>query len=110
MVVPGSVAGGRNRGGHALIRDGAALVETIEDVAHHLGWNPAGRSPLNAPLSPTQAEDAVLRRIGEGDACGVEQLATETGMSPARLLQRLAELELSGLVRRLEGGRFVRQS
>jgi DNA processing protein len=38
MAVPGSVAGGRNRGGHALIRDGAALVETAGDVLTELGW------------------------------------------------------------------------
>lgn len=109
MVVPGSVAGGRNRGGHALIRDGAALVETVEDVADQLGWT-SRRESGRAPSGSRQATDPVLRRMGDGEVCGVEQLTTDTGMSPARVLQRLAELELSGLVRRVEGGRFVRQS
>jgi DNA processing protein len=110
MAVPGVVAGGRNRGGHALIRDGAALVETAEDVLQQLGWACPG-APSRAATGRTGPEtDPVLRNMREGEVCSVEQLAADTGLGPARLLQRLAELELGGLVRRLAGGRFVRQS
>ena len=48
MVVPGDVRGGANRGGHALLRDGARLVEGAADVLEELGWTP-GSPPSDAP-------------------------------------------------------------
>jgi DNA processing protein len=107
MVVPGSVAGGRNRGGHALIRDGAALVETAEDVVQQLGWRlPASPS---GPAASGSA-DPILRRMAAGEALDVDTLAARSGMCVVRILQRLGELELQGIVQRVEGGRFLRQS
>src|SRR5687768_17997630 len=41
MAVPGNVLSGRNRGGHALIRDGAKIVESADDIVAELGWGPA---------------------------------------------------------------------
>src|SRR5689334_17849189 len=38
MAVPGSVLGGRNRGSHALLKDGAKVVETADDILEELGW------------------------------------------------------------------------
>jgi DNA processing protein len=107
MVVPGSVVGGRNRGGHALIRDGAALVETAEDVLEQLGWQL--RSPPSA-TAPVVAGDAILCRMPSGESLDVDTLAARSGLSVARILQRLGELELQGIVQRVPGGRFLRQS
>ena len=42
MAVPGSVLSGRNRGSHALLKDGAKVVETADDILEELGW-PVGR-------------------------------------------------------------------
>ena len=50
MAVPGSVAQGRNRGAHALIRDGAPIVESAEDVLRELGWN-----QVATPVSGTKS-------------------------------------------------------
>ena len=38
MAVPGNVLSGRNRGGHALLRDGAKIVESADDIVEELGW------------------------------------------------------------------------
>ena len=38
MAVPGSVLSGRNRGSHALLKDGAKVVETADDILQELGW------------------------------------------------------------------------
>ena len=46
MVVPGNVLSGRNKGGHALLRDGAKIVETADDIVRELGWS--GRRPCTA--------------------------------------------------------------
>src|SRR5262249_60949961 len=37
-AVPGSVLGGRNRGSHALLKDGAKVVESADDILEELGW------------------------------------------------------------------------
>ena len=38
MAVPGNVLSGRNKGGHALLRDGAKIVESADDIVRELGW------------------------------------------------------------------------
>ena len=112
LAVPGNVLNGRNRGGHALLRDGARLVETADDVLDELGLDgPVGRAALQAtqPTGTTaQSTDAVLRTFTDGDAVDLDEISANSGLSPARLLPRLLELELRGLVRRVGGGRFVR--
>jgi DNA processing protein len=105
MAVPGSILGSRHRGCHALLRDGARLVETARDVLDELGVAAAtGGAGLGVPL----ARDPLLALIaaeGEGD---VDVLAERSGLTVAVLLQRLLALELAGHVRRVPGGRFVR--
>jgi len=105
MAVPGSVLSGRHRGCHALIRDGAAVVESAGDVLAELrGTCWGGSTPWRDPLSP----DPVLRAMAPGESYDVEALGAETGLPPSRLLPRLLELELLGAVSRVDGGRFVR--
>ena len=56
---------------------------------------------------PTQS-DPVVAAMALGESYDTDALAGLTGQAPARLLVRLLELELRGVVRRLDGGRFVR--
>ena len=115
MVVPGTVLAGRNRGGHQLIRDGAALVETAEDVlAVLVGATPA--SEASAPLVPEGPEPrdaegiAVLAALDPSDPPDFDGVVRVTGLPAPTVLTRLAELELSGAIARVAGGRFVRSS
>jgi DNA processing protein len=109
-AVPGNVLSGRNRGGHALIRDGATIVESAADVLEALGWVPDGVAGASARTddAATASADPVLSRMALGDPCGLDALARDSGLDPARLIARLSDLELRGLVRRVGGGRFVR--
>ncbi|MEZ5286298.1 MAG: DNA-processing protein DprA [Vicinamibacterales bacterium] len=93
MVVPGRVAGQRNRGGHLLIRDGAKIVESADDILQEMGWSPAARGSEECPEVIEFTVDDAVR---------------ETGWTPAAVLARLAELELAGQVRRVGAARFVR--
>jgi DNA processing protein len=108
MVVPGGVLSGRNRGGHALIRDGAALVESAEDVLAVLGLaTSAGTSP-GRPSKP--AGDPILSALDVDDGLDLDELTASLGVDASSLLARLTALELAGEVVRKPGGRFVRSS
>jgi DNA processing protein len=107
MAVPGSALNGRNRGAHALIKNGAALVEEAEDVLAALGvW----ALPARAPAAGEEDRDPILAVMQTGDAYHVDQLSHLAGLEPARLLARLLELELRGAVARDGAGRFVRSA
>ncbi|HVG56856.1 MAG TPA: DNA-processing protein DprA [Vicinamibacterales bacterium] len=112
MAVPGNVLSGRNRGGHALIRDGAKIVECADDIVVELGLRPpaqigaAGQGSNNRSMS---SEDPVLSRMDPACTYDLDSLAAASGMTAPRLLPHLADLELRGLVRRAGGGRFMRQ-
>jgi DNA processing protein len=113
MAVPGNVLSGRNRGGHALLKDGAKIVETADDIVEGLGWDPAAvqSGHTEASSSATAASaDPVLRAMVANQPYDLDALASRSGLDARRLLPRLVELELAGLVRRQGGGRFVRPS
>ena len=113
MAVPGNVLSGRNRGGHALIRDGAKIVECADDIVEELGLVEASNdpgSPASSRGTSATSTDPVLRAMDVGQAYDLDALAAGCGLDAYRLLPRLMKLELAGLVRRADGGRFVRPS
>ena len=120
LAVPGNVLGGRNYGAHALLRDGAKLVECADDILEELPLSltqPApGTGDLGLGISSAKesknvklaSQDPVLRAMDEGDPYDLDEIAERSGVDRMRLLPRLLELELAGALRRVEGGRFVR--
>jgi DNA processing protein len=119
LAVPGTVLSGRSKGSNALIRDGARLVETAEDVLEELGL----RDPRNARMHQQTTEhpecaiaactelhepDPVLRALADGEIRDLDQISAASGLTAPAILARLCELELAGQVRRLPGGQFVR--
>ena len=109
LAVPGNVLSGRNRGAHALLRDGAKIVESADDILEELGLRPAGRRAGGAGAT---RRDAARPGAGLPDAGRAVRSRRDCrairAVDRARLLPRLFELELQGLVRRAGGGRFVR--
>jgi DNA processing protein len=105
MAVPGSVLSGRNRGSHALLKDGARMVESADDILQELGWWTGV-----AALEPVKSQDdnALLGAMDPGESYGLDELAVATGLDSSRLLADLSELELSGKVIGT-GGRFTRR-
>ncbi len=104
MAVPGSVLSGRNRGGHALLKDGAKVVETADDILVEIGFE-AG--PWSAE-APAHEPDLLLRHMDAGESYDLDALACMTGFDIPGLLSQLGELELQGRIRRSEAGRFSR--
>ncbi len=105
LAVPGNVLSGRNRGGHALLRDGARLVESADDILEELGLASTGRGK---PGADGVDRDPVLAALVPGEPVDLGQISSITGLGASQLLPRLLELELRGAVRREPGGRFVR--
>lgn len=98
FAVPGPVAGGRNRGGHLLIRDGAKLVENADDILEEIG-RPVLRQAVRSSLAAGLPESVDFT---------IDELVERSGERPSVVLARLLELELSGQIQRIGGGRFVR--
>ena len=105
LAVPGNVLSGRNRGAHALLRDGAKIVEGADDILEELGL--FVQACAESDRSAT-AVDPVLACLPAGEPCDLDTISERSGLNSAKLLSRLFELELQGLVQRAGGGRFVR--
>jgi DNA processing protein len=106
FAIPGSIHSPQARGCHALIRQGAKLVETAADVLEELrGVAP----PVAAPPAGPVPADPVLQALGH-DPATLDALIARTGWPAAELAARLLELELDGAVARLPGGLFQRRA
>ena len=115
MAVPGSILSPQSAGCHALIRQGAALVESPEQVVEELGpptplsaSRPALPSVASPPEAQPAADDPVLRALGH-DPLSLDTLIDRCGWSAAALAAHLLELELDGRVARLPGGLYQRR-
>ncbi len=114
FAVPGSVESRTSRGCHRLLRDGATLVETADDVLEQLGPlveaaprddGPPIRHP--AELQLNELEQRVLAAIGP-DATPIDHVVAESGLPVPQVLSILSVLEMRRLVRRLSGAMVAR--
>lgn len=109
FAIPSSIHAPQSRGCHALIRQGAKLVESAQDILEDLRLAPPQTPVAAAPGDgDTAADDPLLQAMGF-DPVGFDALQARTGEPTDRLQARLLELELDGLVARLPGGLLQRQ-
>ncbi|MGH7765207.1 MAG: DNA-processing protein DprA [Candidatus Dormibacteraceae bacterium] len=112
MAVPGSVFSPLSVGTHALIRDGAGLVQNARDVLAALGH---GGEVLDDPLATpgrlgfdlAQERDGILAHLSDVLALSAAEIARKLQLPIAEVLGRLTALELDGAVRRHQDG-FIR--
>lgn len=111
MAIPGSIHSPQARGCHALIKQGAKLVESAQDVLEEIRFMPVITNVAIASeeksATNTVATNPLLEALGH-DPCDIDTLSLRTGMSAADLSAQLLDLELSGQVARASGGVFQR--
>jgi len=104
LALPGSIHSPTARGCHRLIKDGAKLVESAQDILEELRIE-AAVGERRAPRPP--AHDALLAALGF-DPVDLDTLAARTGRDAGSLMAELLELELAQDVERLPGNRYQR--
>lgn len=112
FAIPGSIHAALAKGCHALIREGAKLVDTAQDVLEALAlsplagmgaWTPRATAPAPIDEAGDVAEQALLAALGHGPV-EPDLLLAALGGNAGELGARLLLLELSGRVERLPGG------
>ena len=107
MAVPGNVLAGRSRGAHALIRDGARIVESVDDILEEI--RPGLRDAVaDGGGGDVPEDDPLLRRMDRGETYDLDELGELTRLDQATLASRVVELEMQGRIARSDSGRFSR--
>jgi DNA processing protein len=115
FAVPRPVDSLSSRGCHRLIRDGARLVETVDDILDELGplarevRTDPGKPPVRHPaeLALSDSERSLLGQL-DNTPTSVDELILRAGFTVAQVMATIGVLEMKRLVRRLPGHRFVR--
>ncbi len=105
FAIPGSIHSPVARGCHKLIKQGAKLVETAQDVLEELGN--FEETPCPAEAHSVIDENPLLTAIGH-DPCSLDDLVERTGFAADQLLAELLTLELTGQLATLPGNRYQR--
>ena len=106
FAIPGSIHSPQSKGCHALIRQGAKLVEAAQDILEEL-HAPGPTAQLALTLDRTPPETGLLSHLGH-DPVNLDTLQARTGLDTPHLQAELLDLELAGQVERLPGGLFQR--
>ncbi len=127
FAVPGAIDASGSRGTHRLLKEGAKLIEGVDDILEEIlpQLQGAGIDPPAVPPSPTAipaattSDSAGLESLSErerlvfsalaGTPVDVNALVHATGLTVQEVITVLLQLELNGLVRHLPGNRYLRE-
>ena len=108
FAIPGSIHSPLSKGCHALIKSGAKLVESAEDVLAELsGFRASGFANAATSTAAGEADSGILAVMGH-DPVDVDSLCTRAGLSAEQVASELLRLELDGRVTALPGGLYQR--
>ena len=105
FAIPGSIHSPQSKGCHALLKQGAKLVESAQDILEELRG--AVSAPARVDERAPEPDDPLLAALGQ-DPVTLDALMARTGWPAQDLSARLLDLELEGRVARLPGGLYQR--
>ncbi|NQV15348.1 DNA-protecting protein DprA, partial [bacterium] len=113
FAVPGSIQSRQSKGTNMLIRQGAKLVESIDDIIEELGdkyriGKSVGQQELSISVDPKESE--ILEQLVDSEEIQIDDLSERTGQSTFALLGILLQMEMKGLIQQLPGKYFKRKS
>lgn len=113
FAVPGEAGASRSRGTHRLIRQGAKLVESVQDIVEEIAPQLAGRAGTlrgasERPLPPElSGESRKIYELVLSHPLQIDEVIQKSGFSAAKVSEVLLELEIRGVLKQLPGKRFV---
>lgn len=110
FAVPGSAMSSASEGTLQLLRDGAALAATADDILRELNLERRQAAMENRRLLPDASEDErrILQTI-EGEPRHIDEIAIDTGINISQLSAMLLQMQLKGLVRDAGGQHYARE-
>jgi DNA processing protein len=109
FAIPGSIHSPQSKGCHALIKQGAKLVETARDIVEELGsLIEAAPQPASAPEDDHSGQDDIFLQHLGFDPVDLNTLSARSGLTVSELSAMLLALELDGRVHALPGGLYQR--
>jgi DNA processing protein len=116
FAIPGSIHAPQSKGCHALLKQGAKLVETAQDILEELGGliaatasirGPAAQGPATQGTDTQDPNSALLGHLGF-DPADLDTLGERSGLTVSQLSAMLLTLELEGRISALPGGLYQR--
>jgi DNA processing protein len=107
FAVPGSIHSPLSKGCHLLIKQGAKLAESSQDILEELGATVRAQGTTSAPVNAFASDDPLLAALGF-DPIDFDTLCQRSSLTPDTASAMLLTLELEGVVSRLPGGKFQR--
>lgn len=110
FAVPGNVDNRLNRGAHSLIKDGAKLVESVEDILAELSYPGTLQPKLDLDPEPVALTDgeAALHALLTPEPKAIDDLIMEASLPAGAVSATLLTLEMKGMARRLPGNAYIR--
>ncbi|TCV80247.1 DNA-processing protein DprA [Sulfurirhabdus autotrophica] len=109
FAIPGSIHSPLSKGCHSLIKQGAKLVESAQDILEELGQVPL-KETCHSTIQQTETDDHPLMKSLGFESTDIDTLANRSGLTTDRVCAMLLELELEGRVASLPGGQYQRIS
>lgn len=109
FAVPGSIESVRSRGTHFLIKQGAKLVEEVEDILEEFGIEPSFKTDQKKQDFKLDSREEKIYKCLSEYPVHIDEIIKNTGIDPAEVLSSLLKMEIKGLVRQMPGKLFIKR-